>query len=160
MQHLVSHANQLGNKKKFQCIKVYDMKTKGLSVPSLGTLEFLALSRSSDVSLLTAVPLLVLRSTLNARFNLLKERLLTEERSKFLTAEEKRRLFIESHILNKPGHACSCLLIECCDELVCSQKTNLCWYCVTITPAKTTQNQFHDKFLVSSFEFLWLSARQ
>lgn len=69
------------------------------------------MSRSSDVSLLTAVPLLVLLSTLNARFNLLKERLLTEERSKFLTVEEKRRHFIESYILNKPGHACSSLLV-------------------------------------------------
>lgn len=69
------------------------------SIPSRGTLEFLALSRSSEVSLLTAVPLLVLRSTLNARFNLLKERLLTDERSKFLTAEGKTWHFIQSYIL-------------------------------------------------------------
>lgn len=61
---------------------------KPRSIPSRGTLEFLVLSLSSDVSLLTAVPLLVLRNTLNARFSLLKERLLTEERSKFLTAKE------------------------------------------------------------------------
>lgn len=69
-------------------------------------MEFLALSLSSDVSWLTALPLLVLRRTLNARFSLLKERLLTEDRSKFLTAKEtgeKERHFIGYLTLNMPG---------------------------------------------------------
>ena len=79
------------------------------SIPSCGTLEFLALSLSSDVSLLTALPLLVLLRTLNARFNLLKERLLTEDRSKFLTAEETGGEREALYRLAHPQHARTCL---------------------------------------------------
>lgn len=102
------------------------------SIPSRGTLEFLALSLSSDVSLLTALPLLVLRSTLNARFNLLKERLLTEDRSKFLTVKEtgeKERHFIDYLILNMPRHAWICLLTA--NQMPSHCLMTICW-CVAI----------------------------
>lgn len=78
-------------------------------VPSCGTLEFRALSLSSDVSLLTALPLLVLRRTLNARFNLRKERLLTEDRSKFLTVKAMRREREALYRLLHAEHARTCL---------------------------------------------------
>ena len=104
---------------KAQCTHKYWHRHKRLIynpwyIPSCGTLEFLVLSLSSDVSLLTALPLLVLRRTLNARFSLLNERLLTEERSKFLTAKktgEKERHFIDELTLNMPRHAWICLVI-------------------------------------------------
>lgn len=94
---------------KIQRNKRQEQRCRPWSLPSCGTLEFLALSLSSDVSLLTALPLFVLRRTLNARFNLLKERLLTEERSKFLTAEntgEKREALYR---LPHTQHARTCL---------------------------------------------------
>ncbi|MEQ2227732.1 hypothetical protein ILYODFUR_001283 [Ilyodon furcidens] len=122
------------------------------SIPSGGTLEFLALSRSSDVSLLTAVPLLVLRRTLNARFNLLKERLLTEERSKFLTAKKTGRREA-LYKLPQLQHALTCLSLAPANPssllerlvLTCRmalQKSgavnliNLCIYSVIGKPAK------------------------
>lgn len=57
--------------------------------PSGGMLAFLRLSLSSVVSLATAVPLLVLLRTLNARFSRRKERLRTDERSKLRSVSER-----------------------------------------------------------------------
>lgn len=57
--------------------------------PSCGILAFLKLSLSSVLSWATTVPLLVLLSTLRARFKRRNERLLTDERSKLRTVGQK-----------------------------------------------------------------------
>lgn len=56
--------------------------------PSGGMLVFLRLSRSSVVSLATAVPLLVLLRTLKARFRRRNERLRTDVLSKLRSVNE------------------------------------------------------------------------
>lgn len=84
--------------------------------PSGGMLAFLRLSRSSVVSLATAVPLLVLRRTLKALFRRRNERLRTDVLSKLRSVNEcdrviwRKWLRKEERKTSLPKHAWTCPL--------------------------------------------------
>lgn len=88
--------------------------SRHIHLPSGGMLAFLRLSRSSVVSLATAVPLLVLLRTLKARFRRRKERLRTDVLSKLRSVNEHEREIRRNRVRKKeretslPKHAWTC----------------------------------------------------